>query len=98
MLLKFPTGVSTFGKNKDNLFAQLCIYVSTVFFVIGFSRLRPFLISTFNFQIKESSVRLVGLKITILQAPKLSKTPHSLYELEERNSCPGPCRISKVYL
>ena len=70
--------VSKFDKNKDNLFAQLCIYVSTVFFVIGFSRLRPFLISTYNFQIKESSVRLVGLKITILQAPKLSNASLTL--------------------
>jgi len=35
-------------------------------FVIGFSRLRPYLISTYNFRFNEHNFRLVDLKITIL--------------------------------
>ena len=44
--LKFLTVVSKFGKNKDNLCLHKCLKESTDLFVIGFSRLRTFLVST----------------------------------------------------
>ena len=40
--------------------------------VIGFSRLRPFLISTYNFRFIESNFGLVDLKITILKSLKFT--------------------------
>ena len=40
--------------------------------VIGFSKTRPLLKSTYNFRFNESNFRLVDLKITILKAPKVS--------------------------
>ena len=45
-LQKFPTGVSKFGSNKDNLHLHIRVYADL--FVIGFSNLKPFLISTHN--------------------------------------------------
>ena len=45
-LLKFPTGVSNFGKNKDNLRLHNFVLLgrhSKDLFVIEFSRFRPFL-------------------------------------------------------
>ena len=67
--MQFPTRVSKFGKNKDNLRFHNFVSASTDLFVIGFLKLRPFLISTYKYvhcTIFDSMIRLVNLKIAIL--------------------------------
>ena len=56
--------MSKFGKNKDNLRLYIRVFADSL--VIGFSKLRPFLISAYKFRFKEPSLRLVDLRITIV--------------------------------